>query len=120
MRLVGIYNADSGLSGELRYGLDKVLGRGGCTLCELTHGWNPFGKRSWRHARRSGPIPIEMIHRDEASASQLAAAGSLPAVLIGEADAWRPVADAELIGSMRKNPAGFLDHLARLAESSAG
>ena len=120
MRVVGIYNADGGLSGELRYALDKVLGRSDCALCELTHGWNAFGKRSWRDACRASPVPIETVHRDEATASQLAAAGALPAVLIGEADSWQLAADAGLIGSMRNDPAKLLDHLAKLVDAPDG
>lgn len=111
MKVVGIYNADGGLSGELRYVLDKLLGRSDCVLCDLTHGWSAFGKRSWREACRTSPIPIEMIHRDKASPSQLIAAGSLPAVLIGEEGAWRLAADAGLIGSMTKDPPRLVEHL---------
>ncbi len=111
MRVVGIYNADGGLSGELRYAVDKILGRSDCGLCELTHGWNAFGKRSWREACRASSVPIELIHRDVATEPQLAAAGSLPAVLVGDEGAWRLAADRELIASLRKDPAGFLDHL---------
>ncbi|MDE0139715.1 MAG: hypothetical protein OXM57_12890 [bacterium] len=113
MRVVGIYNADGGLSGELRYAVDKVLGRSDCGLCELTHGWNAFGKRSWREACRSSAVPIELIHRDVATESQLATAGSLPAVLVGDEGTWRVAADRKLIASLRKDPAGFLDHLER-------
>jgi len=114
MRVVGIYNADGGLSGELRYVRDKMMGRSDCALCELTHGWNAFGKRSWRDACRSSPVPLEMIHRDEATESQMAAAITLPAVLIGEEGTWRRAADAGLIHSMRKEPAKLVDHLVEL------
>lgn len=120
MRVVGIYNADGGVSGELRYAVDKILGRSDCGLCELTHGWNAFGKRSWREACRESPVPVEMIHRDVATESQLAAAGSLPAVLAGDEGTWRLVADRELIASLRKDPVGFLDHLERGLLRSAG
>ncbi len=114
LRVVAIYNADGGFFGELRYVRDKLAGRSDCALCDLTHGWNPLGKRSWRAACRSGPVLIETIHRDEATPSQLAAAGALPAVLIGGANSWLPAADAELIRSMRKNPAKLVNHLAKL------
>ena len=117
LRVVAIYNADGGLSGELRYVRDKLAGRSDCALCDLTHGWNPVGKRSWRKACRSAPVPIETIHRDEATPSQLDAAGDLPAVLIGQGDSWMPAADAELIRSMRKNPVKLVNHLMkRLAD----
>ena len=114
MRVVGIYNADGGISGELRYVLDKVMGRSDCGLCELTHGWNAFGKRVWREACRTSPVPIEMIHRDQATESQLTAAKSLPVVLMGEEGTWRVAADADLIHSLRKAPAMLLDHLEKL------
>ncbi|MCY4622730.1 MAG: hypothetical protein OXD34_13000 [bacterium] len=113
MRVVGIYNADGGVSGELRYAVDKILGRSDCGLCDLTHGWNAFGKRSWREACRASAVPIELIHRDMATESQLAEAGSLPAVLVGDEGTWRLAMDRELIASLRKDPAGFLDHLER-------
>ena len=120
MRVVGIYNADGGLSGELRYALDKILGRADCGLCDLTHGWNVFGKRSWRDACRASSVPIELIHRDKASEAQLTAAGSLPAVLVGDEGTWRLAAGRELIRSLRKDPAGFLDHLEQELETSRG
>ena len=36
-RLIGVYDADGSLVGELRYALRKVTGRGHCSLCDLTH-----------------------------------------------------------------------------------
>ena len=118
--MVGIYNADGRLSGEVRYALDKVMGRSDCALCDLTHGWNAFGKRSWRDACRASPVPIEMIHRDGATESQLAAAGTLPAVLAGDDGAWRLVADRELIRSLSKDPAAFLDHIEKELDPTVG
>ncbi|MYB43765.1 MAG: hypothetical protein F4X74_02320 [Acidimicrobiia bacterium] len=120
MRVVGIYNADGGLSGELRYAVDKILGRSDCGLCELTHGWKAFGKRSWRDACRASPVPIELIHRNVATESQMATAGSLPAVLVGDEGTWRLAMDRELIESLRKDPAGFLDHLETELRRSTG
>ena len=120
VRVVGIYNADGGVSGELRYAVDKVLGRSDCGLCDLTHGWNPLGKRSWREACRSSAVPIDLIHRDMATESQLAAAGPLPAVLLEEDGDWHLVADRELIASLRKDPARFLDHLERALGTNQG
>ena len=111
MRVVGIYNADGGLFGEGRYVFDKLVGRSDCGLCDLTHGWNAFGKRAWREACGASTVPIELVHRNQATPAQLTAAGSLPAVLIGEEGAWKRAVDAKLIGSLRKEPAKLLDHL---------
>ena len=111
MRVVGIYNADAGLLGELRYVLAKLRGRADCELCDLTHGWNAFGKPAWRAACRDSPVRIEMIHRNQAAPDQLEAAGALPAILLGEDGAWKRAAGAKLIGALRKDPAALLAHL---------
>ena len=43
--IFGIYNADATPLGETRYALSKVTGNSSCELCDITHGWNPFGKK---------------------------------------------------------------------------
>ena len=44
----GIYNADGTFFGELGYVIAKLGGKRSCSLCDVTHGWNPFGKRQWK------------------------------------------------------------------------
>ena len=89
--LVGVFDADGGLRGELRYVIDKLAGRGHCALCDITHGMNPLGKRSWKDACAAADLPMTLLHRDEASPEQLAAAGDLPAVLVGDGTGWHPL-----------------------------
>ena len=38
VRLVGVYDADSTLRGELSYWVGARLGRRHCSLCKITHG----------------------------------------------------------------------------------
>ena len=92
--LVGVFDADGGLRGELRYVIDKLAGRGHCALCDITHGMNPLGKRSWKDACAAAGLTVALVHRDEASAEQLAVAGSLPVVLAGDGGAWRVLVDS--------------------------
>ena len=92
--LVGIFDADGGLRGELRYVIDKLAGRGHCALCDITHGLNPLGKRSFKEACAAAGVTMTLLHRDEASPEQLAAAGELPAVLAGAGDDHWQVADS--------------------------
>ena len=61
--LYAIYDADGSLVGELRYLVDKFLGRADCALCDLSHGWHPAGKRAWRQ-RQGATTQLSWLHRD--------------------------------------------------------
>lgn len=38
LRLTGAYHADGGLIGDMGYVARKLVGRGHCELCDVTHG----------------------------------------------------------------------------------
>ena len=61
-----IYNAEGSLAGELRYAMTKALGGTTCALCDITHGWNPRGKRVWRDCAGL-PKSVQWLHKDEVS-----------------------------------------------------
>ncbi len=114
--LVGIFDADGGLRGELRYVIDKLAGRGHCALCDITHGFNPLGKRSWKDACAAASLSVELLHRDEASPEQLAAADRLPVVLTGDGASWRILVPEEELSDCKGSPAELL----KLIESRLG
>ena len=63
-RLVGVYDADGTLRGELTYWVGARLGRAHCALCDITHG--AFRERGdWRACRAGLPVPFATVHRDE-------------------------------------------------------
>ena len=62
--LYAIYDADGSLVGELRYLVDKFLGRANCALCDLSHGWHPAGRRAWRQ-QQGATTQLSWLHRDE-------------------------------------------------------
>jgi hypothetical protein len=103
VEFVGIYNADSGLRGELTYALMKVSRKSSCSLCEITHGWNPFGRNAWRTSCRDSGLNLTMIHRNEASAEQLNAVESLPAILKKTGDNWSQVVSADHLLSAKND-----------------
>ena len=113
-RIVGIYNADGSILGELNFSIRKVLGKSDCGLCDLTHGWNPFGKPSWRNACSARSIEIELVHRDELTSDQNKTAGDLPAIIFQLGETWRKLMTAEDIYSFKGNGSGFLDEIERL------
>ncbi len=67
-QVIGLYNADSSIIGELKYAFNKLAGSGGCALCDITHGINPFGRSEWRAACQSSLRTVQWLHRDEAEA----------------------------------------------------
>ncbi|MYI56925.1 MAG: hypothetical protein F4062_07870 [Acidimicrobiia bacterium] len=107
--LVGIFDADGGLRGELRYVIDKLAGRGHCALCDITHGLNPLGKRSFKEACTAAGVTMTLLHRDEASPEQLAAAGELPAVLVCARGTCRVLISAGDLAACEGNPTKLLE-----------
>jgi hypothetical protein len=78
--LYAIYDADGSLAGELRYLIDKFLGRADCALCDLSHGWHPAGKRAWRQ-QQGATTQLSWLHRDEVPHHVLVhVSGSLPCI----------------------------------------
>ena len=78
--LYAIYDADGSLAGEIRYLVDKFLGRADCALCDLSHGWHPAGKRAWRQ-QQGATTQLTWLHRDEVPHHVLAhVSESLPCV----------------------------------------
>ena len=79
--LIGVYDADSTLLGEISYWVGARFGITHCSLCELTHGL--FTKKSeWTQCAESFTVPFYLFHRDDAPHDVLnALAGEFPAVL---------------------------------------
>tara|TARA_B110000438_G_C15661652_1_gene584168 strand:+ start:103 stop:453 length:351 start_codon:yes stop_codon:yes gene_type:complete len=102
--MIGIYDSESGLLGEISYLFKKFFRGQKCGLCELTHGWNPLGKSSWKKACQVQNIGIELIHRNEASKSQLQAAGKLPAIIFKSSEGWQCAATCEDLKERKGDP----------------
>ena len=100
----GIYNADGTFLGELGYILAKIAGNKSCSLCDVTHGWNPFGKRQWKRICKSSSVDIQLIHRDEATESQLNAAGDLPSFIAEDQEGWTQLMTSSQITKLKNQP----------------
>jgi len=79
--LIGVYDADSTLLGEISYWVGARFGITHCSLCELTHGL--FTKKSeWKQSSESFTVLFLLFHRDDAPHDVLnVLAGEFPAVL---------------------------------------
>lgn len=83
MRIVGVYRADGGLVGELRYLVGHYLHGQSCTLCDITH--SPLRrKRAWDEAAAKLGIPIDLRHLNELTPAQAAFVGDRAACVFSE------------------------------------
>lgn len=111
VELIGVYHADGGVLGELRYVVGKALGTAHCALCDITHG-KVRRKREWDAACLNFGIPIRLIHLNERSIDEASACTrGTPTVLARWADGTLTAvlgpSDLELSGSV----AAFFDQL---------
>ncbi len=111
MTFVGIYDSDSGVVAEMRYAFNKVRGRSHCSLCSITHGWNPLGRKSWKQALADSPVEIKMIHRDKADESQMAAANGLPSLLRSVDGKWVEAMSSSELATFETAPVALLERL---------
>ncbi len=84
-RLVGVYDADGTLRGELTYWVGARLGRAHCALCDITHGL-ARERAGWRSCRAGLPIAFDTYHRDDQPAAVRAAAGGRLPVVVAETE----------------------------------
>ncbi|MDP1793996.1 MAG: hypothetical protein Q8K63_07635, partial [Acidimicrobiales bacterium] len=82
-RLIGVYDADGTVRGELTYFVKARFGAAHCALCDITHG--ALRERSdWRACRADLSIPFETYHRDDQPVAVRAAANGVTPVVVLE------------------------------------
>jgi len=88
VRLVGVYNAEHTLRGELAYLVGNRLGRAHCALCDITHA-TVRQKKAWRECRADLAVPFDTFHLDDQpEAARRASGGTAPVVLAELATGW--------------------------------
>lgn len=101
-RLIGVYDADGTVRGELTYFVGARLGRAHCALCDITHGL-VRERRDWQACRDGLPAPVLMVHRDEMPPGT-AAELSPPYVLAETDDGVVPLLDGPALEACQGNP----------------
>ena len=85
--LIGVYDADGTLVGEVRYWIGARLGRTHCGLCEITHGL--FTERAdWRQCRDQLDVEFPTYHRNDAPAECSPSAHPLRSWSLAPITAW--------------------------------
>jgi hypothetical protein len=114
-RLVGVYDADGTLRGELAYFIGARLGRAHCSLCDITHG-TFRAKPDWQHCRDGLPVPFDTYHRDDQPPQiRTVTGGTTPVVVaVTEGDVV-PLLDGDALAAC----AGSIDALVAAIETAA-
>ena len=85
-RLIGVYDADGSVRGELAYVVGHLLGTRSCALCDISHG-RLRRRSSFDEAIAGLGVPFDLVHRDERPADLVDLDEPLPYVVarVGEA-----------------------------------
>ncbi len=112
-QLLGIYDADGGVLGELRYVLGHLRGTAECALCDITH--SPIRrKRAWD--RMVADLDVELVHRNELPEWARAAVADLPLPVVlarRNDDSARVVLDRQALAACAGSIDAFRDRLDR-------
>ena len=115
VRLVGVYDADSTLRGELAYWVGARLGRRHCSLCEITHG-SVRQRPEWQACQAGLPVPFDTYHRnDQPDTIRVASGGEAPVVVAATDTGHVVLLDAGDLAAC----AGSIDRLVEAIEQSA-
>ncbi len=82
-RLIGVYRADGGLRGELRYLAGHYLRGESCSLCEITHG-RVRRKPAWDEACAGLGVTFDLRHLNEIETDLRAHVGDGAAMVVAE------------------------------------
>jgi hypothetical protein len=85
--LVGVYHADGGIGGELRYAWSRLVRGEHCSLCDTTHS-GLVRRKAWDAMVGRLPVPVRLVHLDEQPDEvRRVSAGRTPCVVALRAEA---------------------------------
>jgi hypothetical protein len=110
---IGVYHADGGLRGEVRYIVGHLLGRTECALCDITH--SPVRrKKEWDRFAADLGVPFRLLHLNEmpADVAAIVASQGSPLVLARTGTALQVVLSAEQLADLDGSVEAFAAALA--------
>jgi hypothetical protein len=106
-RILGVYNADGGLVGEVRYIVGHLLGTTSCALCDITH--SPIRrKREWDALVAELGVHVDLRHLNELDDRETAAVGDRAPIVLVERDGMlSPLLDAAQLDALDGSVSAF-------------
>lgn len=110
-RLIGVYDADGTVLGELAYFVKARVGKAHCALCDITHG-RVRERADWRAARQDLPVEFVTYHRDDQPDAVRTAIGDrLPAVVAETSEGITVLLDGDGLDACAGDPEAHVSHL---------
>ena len=81
----GVYHADGGIVGELRYVFGKIRGTAHCALCDITHSY-VSEKKTMKECRSNSPVPFHLVHLNEQSEGLQSITEGMTPCVVAETD----------------------------------
>ena len=117
-RLVGVYDADGTLFGEVAYVVGHLLGRRSCALCDITHG-GVRRRPAFDEAAATLGIPFDLVHRDERTPTLVALTdGALPCVVAEGSGDQVVLVDRAALAACGKDPAALVSAIRSAAATA--
>jgi hypothetical protein len=106
--LIGVYDADGTVRGELAYAFRKLTGRGSCALCDITHR-DVRRRPEFDVAIATLSVPFTLVHRNERTDDLLAAGATRPPCVLARTEAGVvKVLDADALARCGSDPEALL------------
>ncbi len=64
MEILGIYDGEAGILGEIKYGAQKILGIKECSLCNITHK-GVSKKKSWLAFQKKFGLDVKLVYLNQ-------------------------------------------------------
>jgi hypothetical protein len=117
-RLIGVYDADGTLRGEVAYWIGARLGHRHCSLCDVTHG-SFTEKSAWKRCRSSLPVPFDTYHRDDQPDDvRRASADTAPVVIAETSEGFVLLLDDARISSIDGDPSRLVDLISEAVDAA--
>ncbi len=117
--MYGVYHADGGLLGELRYVMGVAFRGQHCSLCDITHSvaWEKGEMKKWR---KTSEIPFHLVHLNERPEEvKQATEGKTPCIVAKTSSGFVMLATDEELTSFDGSVELLKDHIERqLTENS--
>ena len=104
-KLIGIYDADGGIFGEIKYFASKIFSSNHCSLCDITHG---NSKNEWNKCEKQLPMTIDFVHLNERNETIAKYTnGATPCVIGKTATGYVTIISKKEMNECNGNPAKF-------------
>ena len=111
--MYGVYHADGGLLGELRYVMGVAFRGQHCSLCDITHSvaWEKGEMKKWR---KTSEIPFHLVHLNERPEEvKQATEGKTPCIVAKTSSGFVMLATDEELTTFRGSVQRLKDHIER-------